>query len=186
VLCFIVIGCFFGIVHGWGFFVASTIIGALFHSAALFICYACQQTQIQKTYLELMLNIWFAIALFSCSILLMTTGLGLGAWIAAGVFCLLLAVVYGGDAFFAYRNFVAIPVPFTNYNANPAPFNNHNANYGGEVFSTSTNGQQPSLQIQDQGNSNPYAMYNPYNPTGQNHQLNAGGLMGHSPSRAAT
>ncbi|XP_069194462.1 uncharacterized protein [Procambarus clarkii] len=110
VLLIIIIATFFSLLKGWGLYACSIILGSFINTIALLAVYLMGYTEIQRTPLEAALYAYYGLGLFISSILLMSTSSP--AWIASGVFCLFLTVVYGLDAYFSIVGMRSRPVPF--------------------------------------------------------------------------
>ncbi|XP_047474722.1 uncharacterized protein LOC125029037 [Penaeus chinensis] len=110
VLLFIAVSIFAG--HGthWTYFAMSTMLGSLLNAIVLLGCFLLGYMQIQKTPFELVLNVYYTLAVFVSSILLMASGYSL--FVASGVFCLFLTFFYGVDVYFTYLNVANRPTSF--------------------------------------------------------------------------
>ncbi|XP_042856296.1 uncharacterized protein LOC122242930 [Penaeus japonicus] len=86
----------------WTFFVISTMVGGLLNALVLLVCFLLGYTLIQKTPFEMVLSIYYTLAMFVSSVLLIATGYSV--YVTCGVLCLVLSFVYGADIYFTYLN----------------------------------------------------------------------------------
>nr|XP_027211472.1 uncharacterized protein LOC113804776 [Penaeus vannamei] len=110
VLLIIAVSIFAGDGAHWTFFAMSTMVGGLLNAMVLLGCFLLGYMQIQKTPFELVLNVYYTLAVFVSSILLMASGYSL--LVASGVFCLFLTFFYGADIYFTYLNVSNRPTSF--------------------------------------------------------------------------
>ncbi|XP_042856295.1 uncharacterized protein LOC122242929 [Penaeus japonicus] len=119
VLLVIAVSIFTGRGAHWAFFAMSTMVGGLLNALVLLGCFLLGYTQIQKTPFELVLNVYYTLAVFVSSILLMADGYSL--FVASGVFCLFLSFFYGADIYFTYLNVSNRPTSFPPVSQPAAP-----------------------------------------------------------------
>ncbi|KAK7069920.1 hypothetical protein SK128_001628 [Halocaridina rubra] len=107
-LLIVTMALFFSRIRGWSLFVASVIIGCFLNAIVFLINIFMGYDQHQKTPLELILYSYYTLSLFISGILQFTGHFGI--WIASGVFCLVLSVIYGMEIYLSYMNLVGRPV----------------------------------------------------------------------------
>ncbi|XP_064100379.1 uncharacterized protein LOC135211145 isoform X2 [Macrobrachium nipponense] len=100
-------------------FVTSVVVGCFLNASVLLTLRFMGYNQIQNTPLELMFYSYYLLGTFISSILLFTSSNG--PCIAAGVFGLLLVVVFAAELYAAYNGLVGTPVSFPPETFPPVP-----------------------------------------------------------------
>ncbi|KAK3852873.1 hypothetical protein Pcinc_040558 [Petrolisthes cinctipes] len=120
---------------GAALFISSTIVPCFLNAILLPATHIMGYTQLQETPLELMLYSYYTLATFSSSIVLMAARNS--TFIASGVFCLFLSLVYVAEVYFAYMRLTSRPVSFppTFQEPNPAEYP---TNTGPPTYPTNT------------------------------------------------
>ncbi|KAL7648439.1 UNVERIFIED_CONTAM: hypothetical protein RMT77_000345 [Armadillidium vulgare] len=103
VLLIITIAVFYSDNQDWKQFVGTTLVSAFVYIIFLTLTYILGGMEIQKTFYEITMNIYFSIIFFSSAIVSWINGVG-GIYVTTGIFCLFCFILFSVDIYFALGN----------------------------------------------------------------------------------